>query len=393
MLNKLSNQPLIRALAQLLSVVHPWLIKTLGRDRLEYFASNTVNELTQRIDPFIWTYDCKVKVIAIRQETADTKTFVLLPNQHFATPIAGQHIELTSIGPDHNANRCYTLSEVTPDTVSITVKLNPEGEVSPWLHYQAEVGMVFDSSLARGKFVHRDQSKVLFICAGSGITPAFSIINHLLNSSHKLAENNELSDTQVGLFYRTQTPENTIFCQRLAQLESAHKNVKVELSYSRLPVDVVTPSFIDQLVAAYPDIKQQHVYLCGPELFRNDVIQYLESVDFNLNNLDVEQFTLPGISNLQVGIDGQNNRSNLEGDVSVTLKAQNINFVIPAGDCDKTLLEAAEEQGIVMEHGCRSGMCGSCKTNLVSGEVSGHKIGRSIYPCTAYPASNHIVLE
>jgi ferredoxin len=129
--------------------------------------------------------------------------------------------------------------------------------------------------------------------------------------------------------------------------------------------------------------------LCGPELFRNDVIQYLESVGFNLDNLDVEQFTLPVISAPQES-GGMNA---LGGEISVTLKSQNISFVIPASDCDKTLLEAAEEQGIVMEHGCRSGMCGSCKTNLVSGEVSGNKIGRSIYPCTAFPASNEIVLE
>jgi ferredoxin-NADP reductase len=373
-------------LNKLLSIVHPWLIKTLGRDRLEYVASNTINELTQRLDPFIWTYDCKVKVIAIRQETADTKTFVLLPNQHFTAAIAGQHIELSSIGPDHSANRCYTLSEITAETVSITVKLNPEGEVSPWLHHQAEVGMIFNSSLARGKFVHRDQDKVLFICAGSGITPAFSMINDVLAQSNNAKKS---SDSKIGLFYRTQTPENTIFSKRLTELESENRNVKVELSYSRLPVDIVTPSFIDQLMSAYPDIKQQHVYLCGPELFRNDVIQYLESVDFDLNNLDVEQFTLPVISSSQE----TGEMSTLEGDVSVTLKSQNVNFVIPASDCDKTLLEAAEEQGIVMEHGCRSGMCGSCKTNLVSGEVSGNKIGRSIYPCTAFPASNEIILE
>jgi ferredoxin-NADP reductase len=374
MLNKLFSRPL----AQMLAVLHPWLIKTLGRDRLEYVASNTTNELTKRLDPFIWTYGCKAKVIAIRQETADTKTFVLLPNQHFTVPAAGQHVELSLVGPNNQANRCYTLSEITKNTVSITVKLNPEGEVSPWLHNHVEVGQVFDISLPRGKFVHRDQDKVLFICAGSGITPAFSMINNLLRKS---------DDAQIGLFYRTQTPENTIFSQQLATVESVSKNVKFELSYSRLPVDIVTPSFIDQLIAAYPDIKQQHVYLCGPELFRNDVIQYLESIDFDLDQLDIEQFTLPVMTNQQgEGII-------LEGDISVTLKSQNINFVIPASDSDKTILEAAEAQGIVMEHGCRSGMCGSCKTNLVSGEVSGNKIGRSIYPCSAYPASNQIVLE
>jgi ferredoxin-NADP reductase len=373
MLNKL--------LLSMLGIIHPWLLKTLGRDRLEYIASNTTNELTQKIDPFIWTYDCKAKVIGIRQETVDTKTFVLLPNQKFMPPIAGQHIELSSIGPHRQANRCYTLSAITPHTVSITVKLNSQGEVSPWLHEFAKVGMVFNISLPRGKFVHRDQNKLLFICAGSGITPAFSMINKLLENK------NEAEASQIGLFYRTQTPTNTIFSSRLTELESDHSNLNVELSYSRLPVEIVTPSFIDQLVSAYPDIKQQHVYLCGPELFRNDVIQYLESIDFDMDNLDIEQFTLPTLQK------GQQSIRKLDEDVTVLLKSQNINFVIPASDCDKTILEAAEEQGIVMEHGCRSGMCGSCKTNLISGEVSGNQIGRSIYPCTAYPASNQIVLE
>ena len=371
-------------LNKILNIVHPWLIKTLGRDRLEYLASNTLNELTQTLDPFIWTYDCKAKVVAIRQETADTKTFVLLPNQHFVTPAAGQHIELSFLGAnllgiDNSAKRCYTLSEITDSTVSITVKLNPVGEVSPWLHDSVELGQVFNISSPRGTFIHRDQEKLLFICAGSGITPAFSMINGLINKS---------SHTKIGLFYRTQTPENTIFSQQLSSIESVYENVKIELSYSRLPVDIVTPSFIDQLISAYPDIKQRHVYLCVPELFRNDVIQYLESIDFDLDQLDIEQFTLPTLTS--------NNRQEpivLEGDVSVTLKGQNIHFVIPAHDCDKTILEAAEVQGVVMEHGCRSGMCGSCKTNIVSGEVSGNQIGRSIYPCTAYPASNQIVLE
>ena len=59
MLNKL--------LLGMLGIIHPWLLKTLGRDRLEYITSNTTNELTQKIDPFIWTYDCKAKVIGIRQ--------------------------------------------------------------------------------------------------------------------------------------------------------------------------------------------------------------------------------------------------------------------------------------------------------------------------------------
>ena len=114
------------------------------------------------------------------------------------------------------------------------------------------------------------------------------------------------------------------------------------------------------------------------------MVQYLESIDYDMTKLEVEMFSLP--NNIQ-------QTRKLDEDVSVRLTARNINFVIPAKDCDKTILEAAEEQGIHMEHGCRSGMCGSCKTNLVSGEVSGNKIGNSIYPCSAYPASSQLVLD
>lgn len=362
MLNKLSQ------------MTHSLLINSLGRDRLEYLASNTTNDVTSKLDPFIWSYNCKAKIVAIRQETADTKTFVLLPNQHFKQPMAGQHIEITLNGVPFQApvSRCYTLSEISKNTVSITVKENPTGQVSHWLHQHAEVGMVFDISSARGAFVYGKQENLLFISAGSGITPAYAMITDLIKQPDQ---------PDISLFYRTQTPENTIFSESLSKLSA---NVKVVFSYSRLSTEAKAVSIVDQLTAAYPNIKQKSIYLCGPESFRNEVVQYLESIAYDMNKLKVEMFSLP--ENIQ-------QTRKLDEDVSVRLTSRNINFVIPAKDCNKTILEAAEEQGIQMEHGCRSGMCGSCKTNLVSGEVSGNKIGNSIYPCSAYPASSQLILD
>jgi CDP-4-dehydro-6-deoxyglucose reductase/ferredoxin-NAD(P)+ reductase (naphthalene dioxygenase ferredoxin-specific) len=37
---------------------------------------------------------------------------------------------------------------------------------------------------------------------------------------------------------------------------------------------------------------------------------------------------------------------------------------------ERTILEAALEQGIAYPHGCRSGRCGSCKSRLIAGEVN-----------------------
>jgi ferredoxin len=36
---------------------------------------------------------------------------------------------------------------------------------------------------------------------------------------------------------------------------------------------------------------------------------------------------------------------------------------------DQTLLEAAESAGIAMESVCRSGVCGTCRTRLLGGDV------------------------
>ena len=361
-------------LSKFRSSIHPWTIKKLGRDWLEYLASNTMNVVTEKIDPFVWSYDCKAKILEIRQETHDTKTFVLLPNQHFKQPLPGQHIEL-SIDVERAGSaisRCYSLSEIDGDTVSITVKHNPEGKVSSWLHTNAKVGMLLDISSPRGRFVYRGQKKLLFICAGAGITPCFSILKAL---------DNQPNSPDIALYYRSRTPKQTIFKN---QLDNMKKNSTVDISYSQ-DTEQGTPYLPNQLLEAYPDIKERDIYLCGPETFRNDVLKCLQSIEYDLNKLEIEHFV-----RMDTGID---HARKFDEDVTVLLKSRNISFTIDAKDCDKTLLEAAEEKGIQLEHGCRSGMCGTCRTHLVSGQVTGNQLGKSIYPCTAYPASAHIVLE
>lgn len=354
--------------------LHPLLIKHLGRDRLEYFASNTMNIATQAFDSFIWSYQCQAKIIEVRQETADTKTFVLLPNQHFKQPLPGQHIEIT-VDTDNSGSptaRCYTLSEIQQDTVSITVKNNPDGKVSSWLHQYGRAGMILNISSPRGQFIYRSQEKLLFVSAGSGVTPCFAMLK-ALESTKKPVD--------IAFYYRTRNPEQTIFQK---QLEQTNQSVTVNFSYSQ-PKDTSSQAHLPhQLAEMYPDINDRHIYLCGPESFKNEVVAHLQSTGYDLDNLQVENFRPP-----EVSVDES---SRLEGRASVLLKERNIQFEIDA-QTNQTILEAAESQGIQLEHGCRTGMCGTCRTRLISGKVSGQQLGNSIYPCTSYPASSKIVLE
>ncbi len=355
-------------LKEVMTSAHGLAINVLGRDRLEYVASNTMNVVTQALDPFIWSYDCQAKIIEIRQETDDTKTFVLLPNQHFKQATAGQHIELSVVTSANEAptKRCYTLSEINKDTVSITVKHQANGKLSHWLHTQAKIGDSFKVSSPRGAFVYKQQEKILFISAGSGITPGFAMLNDLLQNQ---------TPVDIEFYYRSRSLKQTIF-QKALSLTG-----KVNFSYSELDDHSVVPSQL----AAYEDIKQRSIYLCGPESFKNSVIKFLESIDYDFDQLTIEQFTMPELAASTI--------RKFDEDVNVFIKSQNVGFVIKAADCHQTILEAAEANGIEMENGCRTGMCGTCRTNLVSGSVSGNQLGKSIYPCSSYAASKELVLE
>lgn len=364
-------------LSNAVKAIHPWVMQTIGRDWVEYIASNTMNVVTQRVDPFLWTYDCKAKIVDIRQETPDTKTFVLLPNQHFKQPLPGQHIEVAVTSDTLGGkaqSRCYSLSIIDENTVSITVKRNPQGLVSNWLHEHASIGMILNISSPRGAFIYRGQEKLLFISAGAGITPCFSILNALESTAKR---------PDIAFYYRSRTPEETIF---RTQLEGSQVNSTIDISYSRQvePDDRVNV-LPHQLMDAYPDLKDRHIYLCGPDAFKKEVLTYLESIEYDFDNLEVEHF-------VRFNHDASEIRK-LDEDVTVTLKSQNISFVIEAENCDQTILEAAEKKGIHLEHGCRSGMCGTCRTNVVSGQVSGNQLGKTIYPCTAYAASTQLILE
>jgi ferredoxin len=52
----------------------------------------------------------------------------------------------------------------------------------------------------------------------------------------------------------------------------------------------------------------------------------------------------------------------------VSLKLSRAGRVIEAST-DQTILEAAEAAGVELPFECRSGICGQCKTKVVSGEV------------------------
>ncbi len=96
---------------------------------------------------------------------------------------AGQHlpVELTIDGQTETVGRTYSLSNAPRGThYRISVKREPQGLVSNYLHDQLDVGDVISARNPAGEFVLRDSSRpVVLVSAGIGVTPMVSMLHEL----------------------------------------------------------------------------------------------------------------------------------------------------------------------------------------------------------------------
>lgn len=352
-----------------------WALRTLGRDRLDYLTSNTMTVVNRRLNDVLWTYDLKAVVTAVHDEAAGVKTFVLQPNQHWRGLQAGQYVEVTVDAQDaagRALTRCYSPALTADGGLSITVKRTGKGEVSGWMHDWLQPGRVLGLSQAQGQFYYRGQSRLLFISAGSGITPCHAMIADLLARR---------ADVDVQLHARFATQADVIFADTLRDWQ---QRLPVEIALSREQASgYVAPFSVADFAARFPDFRERDIYLCGPAGFMEEVVQILQALDYDLSKLHSERFSLPVATPAgAVAACSELRFEHLHRTVALT-----------AEDAGLTLLEVAERHGVPVESGCRKGMCGTCKLTLKSGQVQGNTLGAAVYLCTSHPASTCVVLD
>ena len=357
-----------------LNSVNRLALKHLGRHWVDYIASNTMTEFNRRHNDFIWTYELKALIVGIKNEADGVKTFTLLPNQHWKHMKAGQHIEVSATVNGQTVSRYYSLSPIQRGRFTITVKRVDGGVLSNWLHEHAHTGMALTIAHPEGQFVYQQQRKVLFICAGSGITPCYSMITDRLAHDQKpdMALYAQFSNTSDTIFADTLKSWKTQFDVRVAYSQEAHQPGKL---IHALP-----------LREQYPDLDERDVYLCGPQGFMDHIIGMLTREGFDLSRLHCERFVAQSFAAQPAGDFDP---------VGAEVYFQHIDthVCLTAEDKGRTLMEIAESRDLHLEVGCRQGMCGTCKLTLKSGQASGNVLGHAVYLCSAYPASRKVVLD
>jgi ring-1,2-phenylacetyl-CoA epoxidase subunit PaaE len=341
----------------------------------------------------------RLRITSRHWETPDTASFALEPaDGHALTYLPGQFISLIFNVNGHEKRRAYSFSS-NPDTDAwpvITVKRIPNGEFSNWLLHHAEPGAILEATEPAGRFLlpAGRTDAVVYIAAGSGITPVMSHLKTLLAGD----------GPDILLLYANRDSQSTIFKDQLDRWMQAYPDRFTCLYLmSREKTGVhslerhLNNEILETLLTGYFRSKRQtvrkrytHFYLCAPTAMMRMAAMTLRVMNVAESSIHKEVFQpdnrlpvrTPDPSRLHT--------------IRVEAKGTTLEFQAFEGE---TILNAALRQGIALPYSCKSGICFTCLARCTHGEVDINFVdttkregpGQMVYTCIGYAASEVVV--
>lgn len=304
----------------------------------------------------------RLTVKAVREETAEAKSFVLAPEAGEAKLFRYKPGQFLTFRIPHNSGeivRSYSLSSAPgadPD-MTVCVKRIADGRGSNWFNDHLTAGARIDAMLPAGRFVMRDSdAPLLLIAGGSGITPCLSLIKQALIDTGR----------QVKLIYINQHAASIIYRGVLDQFDA------------RFSDRFTCQHWLDDaggLITA-PDIAKAangwalaDSYICGPGPLMDMAEETLGDLFGAEAIILTERFVSPDDPEdirAKPGIATPSGTAWIES-FKLTLDGKDHVIPINAGE---TLLQAALAAGIDAPNSCTEGHCGTCMARLRQGEVS-----------------------
>ncbi|ASK36081.1 ferredoxin reductase [Alcanivorax sp. N3-2A] len=311
------------------------------------------------VNPLWSTHRLHARVVAVWDETQDSRTLTLKPGAHWRLHRPGQHIRVGIPVQGRHYTRTYTISsppERDDGCFTITVKKIDGGRLSHHIVRNLKVGDYVPVGLPQGDFYLPDASPIqpLFITAGSGITPAMSMLRSLIQQQR-------LPNT-THIHYAPHEFD-TIFGKELRKLNAEQPHYRLHEVHTRKEQGNAAHFSRERLEQFCPDWRERDCYACGPPGLLAALEQTWEEAGLS-QRLHIERFRaeLAPIPDDAVGGKVRFARSDLDVDA----------------DGQTNLLRIAEDAGLNPPHGCRMGICHTCNTTLKSGCVRDLRSGAFI---------------
>lgn len=308
-----------------------------------------------------------LECLRVVDEAPDVKTFTFRSDsQTWFRYQPGQFITLELPAAPDALMRTYTLSSSPsrPFSIAVTVKAQKDSLGTRWMFDHLRPGDHIRAFGPSGTFSlhNHPAAKYLFISAGSGITPMMSMLRWL---------NDFTPQTDVAFVNCARRPEEIIFRKEL-ELLGAHMpglslGFLIEERSSRESwfghmgrIDAV------RLPLLAPDFREREIFCCGPDPFMRAVREMLESAGFDMAHYHQESFGAPAIERIHAPFEE-------EIAAEPPADAQPVRFALSDVEAPclpgQTVLQTARAAGIRIPAACEFGLCGTCKTMKISGEV------------------------
>jgi len=298
--------------------------------------------------------DLRGRIVEVQPETADAATIVIRPGADWAGHVPGQYVR---VGIDVDGVRLWRAYSLThgpraDGLISITVKAVPDGKVSNHLVRQARPGTLVHLEQAAGEFVlPAEGTKLLFVTAGSGITPVIGMLRNLFPVADsgvvRLARS---AGYDITVVHVAPSEPDSIFLANLRELDEAGM-IRLVARYD----DQHGVLDVADLADLVPDVQERTTFACGPA-------GLLEALGTHHAGLGIplltEQFRVATV----VAGDG--------GTVSFDRSGTTVD-----ADGSTPILDAAEDAGVLMPSGCRMGICYGCVLPMREGAVRDLRTG------------------
>ena len=339
-----------------------------------------------------------LKVIDIRQETADTITLCFKQSGLKKIKyLAGQYLTLIFRINGRRYCRPYSFSSAPgiDPFLEVTVKRIIGGIVSNHIHDQVKVDDLIEVMPPLGDFVYDPDQQianhVVLWGVGSGITPLMSIAKFVLAMPDGPA---------VSLIYGNRSFESCIFLDKISQLHKQHNSkFLIRHFHTRFKIKAENPNVVEgridkgkafSIIEKIAQPENTVHYICGPVGLKESVKSALLEAGTNPNRVFTEDFEIV------------KNPADFEGiitrEIQLLKDGQHKTVEVASG---KSVLEAGLDANVELSYSCQTGSCLLCKGRLLQGnlkmigvEKGAHQLNENEYLlCCSYPLTDDVNIE
>ena len=326
--------------------------------------------------PLAWRGFRPVVVVASREESADVRSFEFAEEDGSPLPSAlpGQYI-MVRVRPDPDApavTRSYSLCG-SPGTFNYRIGVKSEGLASGFLHQSVRAGGRLEISAPRGSFtLAAGETPVVLISAGVGVTPMLAMLHGAVATSAGASR-------PIWWLHSARDRAHHSFAKEADDVLVALRASRRCVTYSRpapgdmLGRDFDRPGHLSLELLDELGIPQDaDFYLCGPSSFLSDFQKGLAKWGIPWPRVHVEVFgptasKTPGIASVAAASPHRPDGPAGGGPMVTFLRS---GLAVPWDFRFGSLLELAEACAVPVRWACRTGVCHSCESGLIEGELA-----------------------